>query len=147
MNSDDAGAGFTFENDDGGITLTDLTGSAGSCQPAITMNAAGDDAKACFIVGEIPVASDTGTTAAVIIVARQDDQTPLDVRSALRVRNGPTTLLDIDKDGRLGKAVFTDANRGTASAYAAGTEIWNSDDAAPNWSDGSVWKDAAGVNT
>ena len=39
---------------------------------------------------------------------------------------------------------FTDANRGNASDFGAGTEIWNTDDNAPNFSDGANWRDAAG---
>lgn len=39
---------------------------------------------------------------------------------------------------------FTDGNRPAASAYAAGSYIYNTSDNAPNWSDGTNWRDAAG---
>ncbi|MCB5235516.1 hypothetical protein [Niallia circulans] len=40
--------------------------------------------------------------------------------------------------------VFTNANRPGASTVKPGTQIWNSDDKAPNYSDGSIWLDAMG---
>lgn len=43
-----------------------------------------------------------------------------------------------------GGTVKSNATRGAASAYSAGMMIWNTDDNAPNWSDGSAWRDAAG---
>jgi hypothetical protein len=45
---------------------------------------------------------------------------------------------------RLNLAVKTNANRGDAALYGAGNMIWNSDDNAPNFSDGTNWRDAAG---
>lgn len=44
-------------------------------------------------------------------------------------------------------ASYTDATRPAASAVPAGTQIWNTDDGAPNWSDGTDWVDAAGTTT
>jgi hypothetical protein len=43
--------------------------------------------------------------------------------------------------------VFTNATRGAASAWPAFTPIWNSDDNAPNWSDGTVWRASDGTIT
>ncbi len=44
-------------------------------------------------------------------------------------------------------AVFTNATRPDPSTLPAGTVIFNSDDAAPNWSDGTAWRDSAGSPT
>ncbi len=43
--------------------------------------------------------------------------------------------------------IFTNATRPDATVFPAGTVIFNSDDAAPNYSDGTIWRDAAGVAT
>jgi len=43
--------------------------------------------------------------------------------------------------------VTDDAGRPAATAVPAGTVIFNTDDDAPNWSNGTDWKDAAGVTT
>lgn len=43
--------------------------------------------------------------------------------------------------------VFTDGTRPAASSVKVGTTIWNSDDNAPNFSDGTNWRDAAGSVT
>jgi hypothetical protein len=42
---------------------------------------------------------------------------------------------------------YTDALRPAATAVPAFTFIFNTDDAAPNWSDGTDWRDAAGLVT
>lgn len=42
---------------------------------------------------------------------------------------------------------YTNAARPAATAVPAFTFIFNTDDAAPNWSDGTDWRDAAGVIT
>jgi hypothetical protein len=53
-------------------------------------------------------------------------------------------------DGKLVANMFsqpdqvTNLSRPPASEYPAGTSVWNSDDAAPNFSDGTDWRDAAG---
>jgi hypothetical protein len=44
-------------------------------------------------------------------------------------------------------AQYNDAGRPAATAVPAFTFIYNTDDAAPNWSDGTDWRDAAGVIT
>jgi hypothetical protein len=66
--------------------------------------------------------------------------TTLDYENAL-IRLGNDALV------RVVIPSFTNANRGTASAYPAGTIIWNTDDAAPNYSTGAAWVDAVGVGT
>lgn len=43
--------------------------------------------------------------------------------------------------------VFSNATRPDPSAVPVGHEIWNSDDNAPNYSDGTAWRDAAGLIT
>lgn len=43
--------------------------------------------------------------------------------------------------------VYSDGTRPSAALYPPGTRIWNSDDNAPNWSDGASWRDAAGSVT
>lgn len=40
--------------------------------------------------------------------------------------------------------VFADSTRPAASGVAAGGYVYNTDDNAPNWSDGTNWRDAAG---
>jgi hypothetical protein len=40
--------------------------------------------------------------------------------------------------------VYTNATRPSAASVRRGFQIWNSDDNAPNYSDGSSWRDAAG---
>lgn len=42
---------------------------------------------------------------------------------------------------------YLDSTRPTASEQMPGTMIWNRDDGAPNWSDGSNWVDATGSTT
>ena len=42
---------------------------------------------------------------------------------------------------------FDDAGRPAASAWPIFAAIWNTDDEALNWSDGTEWRDAAGVIT
>lgn len=42
---------------------------------------------------------------------------------------------------------YSDGTRPAATAVPAFTFIFNTDDAAPNWSDGTIWRDAAGVAT
>lgn len=43
--------------------------------------------------------------------------------------------------------IYTNITRPDASLYTVGFAIWNSDDNAYNYSDGVVWRDAAGVST
>jgi len=45
---------------------------------------------------------------------------------------------------RLPPKVYTNATRPAASSVAVGTQIWNSDDKSPNWSDGTNWYDSSG---
>jgi hypothetical protein len=40
--------------------------------------------------------------------------------------------------------IFTNANRSAATGFPSGTLVWNSDDNAPNFSDGVDWRDAVG---
>ena len=42
---------------------------------------------------------------------------------------------------------FTDLSRPAAGDWPIFAAIWNTDDDALNWTDGTNWKDAAGVNT
>lgn len=42
---------------------------------------------------------------------------------------------------------YSNALRPLATAYPAGTMIWNTDDNAPNYSDGTAWRDAVGSLT
>lgn len=42
---------------------------------------------------------------------------------------------------------YTDAGRPAASAVPTFSAIWNTTDNAPNWSDGTNWRDSAGVIT
>ena len=44
-------------------------------------------------------------------------------------------------------ASFNDATRPLASGYPVGSSIWNTSDNAPNFSDGSIWRDAMGNAT
>lgn len=46
-----------------------------------------------------------------------------------------------------GGRVFTNASRPAANTFTAGMQIWNTDDNAPNWSDGTAWRDGAGLVT
>lgn len=43
--------------------------------------------------------------------------------------------------------IYANATRPAASSLKLGTQIWNSDDNAPNFSDGTNWRDATGVIT
>lgn len=45
---------------------------------------------------------------------------------------------------RITAGTTTNAGRGSAATAGVGAMIWNSDDNAPNWSDGTNWRDAAG---
>lgn len=48
---------------------------------------------------------------------------------------------------QLSGASYSNTTRPLASSVAAGTPIWNTDDGAVNWSDGTVWRNAAGDPT
>jgi hypothetical protein len=39
---------------------------------------------------------------------------------------------------------YTNSSRPAASGITAGTAIWNTDDDAPQWSDGTNWRDGMG---
>lgn len=43
-----------------------------------------------------------------------------------------------------GGSVYSNATRPAANTFTAGMMIWNTDDNAPNFSDGTDWRDAAG---
>ena len=43
--------------------------------------------------------------------------------------------------------VYSNATRPSATLYPAGFMIWNTSDSAPNYSDGTDWRDAVGVLT
>lgn len=40
--------------------------------------------------------------------------------------------------------VVDNSTRPSASDFEAGAYVWNTDDNAPNWSDGTDWRDAQG---
>ena len=42
---------------------------------------------------------------------------------------------------------YSDATRPSATAVPVVSSIWNTDDNAPNYSDGAGWRDAAGAST
>lgn len=42
---------------------------------------------------------------------------------------------------------YNDTTRGLASNFTVGAMIFNTDDSAPNWSDGTHWRDAMGHET
>jgi hypothetical protein len=44
----------------------------------------------------------------------------------------------------LNARVYSNATRPDASKVPPGSSIWNVDDRAPNWSDGTDWRDAMG---
>jgi hypothetical protein len=44
-------------------------------------------------------------------------------------------------------SVYSNATRPAATTYSAGGQIFNTDDNAPNWSDGTNWRDAVGAIT
>ena len=52
--------------------------------------------------------------------------------------------LVIDKNGNVSAPVYNNTTRPSAATMKAGSQIWNSDDNAPNYSDGSAWRDAVG---
>lgn len=47
----------------------------------------------------------------------------------------------------ISRQVCTDATRPSATLFFPGTGIWNTDDAAWNYSDGTNWRDAVGALT
>lgn len=53
----------------------------------------------------------------------------------------------IHQTGNMVLGSYTNANRPAATTVEAGTMIWNTDDAAVNLSDGTVWRDAVGTAT
>ncbi len=69
--------------------------------------------------------------------------TPVDLEAllnALGIRfNDDTATLQV--------AAFSQAARPDPSSVPVGTVIFNTDDNAPNWSDGTVWRNSAGVTT
>ncbi len=49
--------------------------------------------------------------------------------------------------GLAGAPIFANVDRPDSSSVATGLEIYNTDDTAPNYSDGTDWRDAAGSLT
>jgi hypothetical protein len=47
----------------------------------------------------------------------------------------------------ISRPVCTDATRPAASTFLPGTGVWNTDDGAWNYSDGTAWRDATGTLT
>lgn len=43
--------------------------------------------------------------------------------------------------------VFSNETRPDSATYPVGTRIFNTDDHAPNYADGAVWRDAMGIET
>lgn len=43
--------------------------------------------------------------------------------------------------------VYSNTTRPSAALFPAGFQIWNTDDNAPNFSDGTNWRDAVGILT
>lgn len=51
---------------------------------------------------------------------------------------------DVRVSGFIGAPIYTNSTRPAAASWPKGTFFWNSDDNAPNYSDGTNWRDAAG---
>lgn len=51
------------------------------------------------------------------------------------------------KDDREPLTVCTNVTRPAANTVQPGVAVWNLDDKAPNWSDGTDWRDSKGNKT
>lgn len=58
-----------------------------------------------------------------------------------------TLRAGVHQSGNMVLGSYTNASRPAATSLEAGTMIWNTDDAAPNFSDATIWRDSAGVAT
>jgi len=71
------------------------------------------------------------------------------------VDNNRNTVATLNSDGTLvtvsGVALplpsYSNSTRPDAGSISVGGAIWNTDDNAPNWSDGSDWRDGSGSVT
>ena len=54
---------------------------------------------------------------------------------------------DFDAPAMTHIRVYSNSTRPAAGLFRPGFRIWNTDDNAPNYSDGTNWRDAAGVIT
>lgn len=70
-----------------------------------------------------------------------------DERQVRHYQSDGTLRAGIHQTGNMVLGAYTNATRPAATAVEAGTMIWNTDDAAPNFSDATVWRDAAGIAT
>jgi len=61
--------------------------------------------------------------------------------------SGGTKRFSIDDTAHPILPSYTDANRPVATTVPAGAVVWNTDDNAPNYSDGTNWRTAAGATT
>jgi hypothetical protein len=96
----------------------------------------------------------TGSADASVTVSKTLSE--LDQEQSLKalVESGDVTLSFASESGdsaamgaQESMASFDDAGRPAASAWPLFSPIWNTDDNAPNWSDGTNWRDAAGTIT
>lgn len=100
-------AGFIVRNTDGELRFVNGTSAANKFQPTYWGISKGSD-RTSFLVGEIPAADDTGTTAAFTIDGRRHGAA-LQTRPILEIRNYGTTVCVVDKIGRFGIATTAGA--------------------------------------
>lgn len=137
-------------NDKGGfLSMNKARGTAAA--PAIVLN--GDT------LGTLSWSAHNGTDfdnlAAAIVVSVDGTVTPGSSRlpGKIEIFNNETATAAFESDNYFSvtkgitHAVFTNTTRPAANTLKAGTQIWNSDDNAPNYSDGTAWRAADGTVT
>lgn len=97
----------------------------------------------------------TGASGAVVTTRRTPADLDRDQTLKANVVGGYITLgftLETGDTAALGAssagmASYSNATRPAASTVPAFVPIWNTSDNAPNWSDGTNWRDASGIIT
>lgn len=101
IKDDTLDAGLKIQNTDGYVQLSNGTSSVGAFLPALSLKTGGVSTIAGRVIARIPVALDSGSTPALRLEARQDDNTVIATRPILGVYNFNTKLFEIDKDGNV----------------------------------------------
>lgn len=97
---DTSGEGVIIQNSDGSIEFRNGTGVANEFQPVIEMTLKGST-RTNQLVGQVPVADDSGTTPVFRFNMRQEDNTPVVTRPLFSVENDATAVLTVLANGNV----------------------------------------------
>jgi len=94
-------AGINIKNSDGGIAIRNGSNVANNFRPTILMSAFGGATQFNQLLGEIPVADDSGTVPVFEFNLRQDDDTPIVTRPLFGVSNDNIVAMRVEANGDL----------------------------------------------